>query len=241
MNLLAFVYENFWHVLPILVAGALAIVISADRFYALMVALPMKNAEDFFEKIRTYIMNDRIQEAVLLCERYHKKPVANVVKAGLIRAHQPENLIEHGLQIAMGESMEKIQARTSFLATIANVATLLGLLGTIVGLIQSFDAVGSASAQQRSALLAQGISTAMNATMLGLGVAIPCMIIFSFLMNRTNRMNSIVERAAVRTMDLLKQRYYTVEASFDPLVSRSGIAANPAQNVAQKQRIASRG
>lgn len=96
---------------------------------------------------------------------------------------------------------------------IANVATLLGLLGTILGLIQSFEAVGNASAQQRSALLAAGISTAMNATMLGLAVAIPCMVAFSLLVNKSNKLNAEVERAAVRVMEMIKQRYFAGENS----------------------------
>jgi hypothetical protein len=96
-------------------------------------------------------------------------------------------------------------------ATIANVATLLGLLGTIAGLIHSFEAVGHADAQQKAALLAAGISTAMNATMLGLGVAIPCMVAFSFLVNRQNQLIGDVDQSAVQILDILKQRYYAAE------------------------------
>ena len=92
------------------------------------------------------------------------------------------------------------------LSMLANVATLLGLIGTILGLIQSFEAVGSADAQQRSALLAQGISVAMNHTLWGLSIAVPCMVFFSFLMNRTNRLKAELDRAVVRTLDILKQR-----------------------------------
>ena len=147
-------------------------------------------------------------EAIAFCERYRSKLIAQVVREGLLRAHQPESLIEHGLEIAIGEASEKVQARTGFLATIANVATLMGLFGTIIGLIASFEAVGAASAQQRSALLAQGISTAMNATMMGLGVAIPCMLAYAFLMNKANRLNAELDQSAVRTLDLLKQRYF---------------------------------
>ena len=89
---------------------------------------------------------------------------------------------------------------------------MLGLLGTIIGLIQSFEAVGNASAQERAALLATGISTAMNATMMGLGLAIPCMLAFSYLMNRANRLNADLDQSAIRTLDLLKQRYFSVDA-----------------------------
>jgi biopolymer transport protein ExbB/TolQ len=111
----------------------------------------------------------------------------------------------------VSRATQAIQRRTQFLATIANVATLLGLFGTIAGLIASFQAVGSADAQQKAALLATGISTAMNATMLGLGVAIPCMVAFSFLMNRTNRLIAEVDQSAVQALDVLKQRFYSAE------------------------------
>ena len=92
-------------------------------------------------------------------------------------------------------------------------AALFGLLGTIIGLVQSFEAVGNASAQTRSALLANGISTAMNATMLGLGVAIPCMIAYSYLNSRSAKLTSQVDQAAVRTLDLLQQRYFRASST----------------------------
>src|SRR5690606_20295791 len=117
-------------------------------------------------------------------------------------------LIEHGLQIAASKAIERVQARTPFLSTVANVATLLGLFGTIMGLIQSFEAVGTANAAERSALLAAGISVAMNATMLGLGIAIPCMIAYSFLISKTNKLVSEIEQSGIRILDILKQRYY---------------------------------
>lgn len=214
---ITFIQEEFLHAFPILLAGVFGLGIAIERLYALIVLYPLNNAEGFFDKVKSLIMGDRVSEAILLCERYRQKPVASVVREGLARAHQPENLIEHGLQIAVGEASDKIQARTAFLSTIANVATLLGLFGTILGLIQSFEAVGAANAQQRATLLAQGISTAMNATMLGLGVAIPCMVVYSFLVNRANRLNATVERSAVRILDLLKQRYYKAPSSMDDM------------------------
>ncbi|MBC7397554.1 MAG: MotA/TolQ/ExbB proton channel family protein [Bdellovibrionales bacterium] len=208
-GMLQFVQENFMHVAPILAAGALGLIIIFERGLAIFWAYPLSNPRAFFDKIRNYILNERIGEAIALCEHYRGKPIANVVREGLLRAHQPESVIVHGLEIAVGEAQDRIQARVPFLAMIANVATLLGLLGTIMGLIQSFEAVGSASAQQRSALLAAGISTAMNATMFGLAVAIPCMVAFSFLTNRANRLAAETERSAVRVMELIKQRYFS--------------------------------
>ena len=159
-------------------------------------------------------MKGNIAEAVALCDRVIDKPVAQVVKKGLLRAHQPESLIENGLEIAVEESTHPIKQRTQHLAMIANVATLLGLVGTIAGLITSFRSISGPTegGASNTELLAQGISTAMNATMLGLSVAIPAMVAFSFLMNRSNRLMSETETAAVRTLDIIKQRYFEAEA-----------------------------
>jgi biopolymer transport protein ExbB len=210
-NFVDFLKDNFWHVAPILIAGGVGVAIIAERLNALVFTYPLVNSAQFFDKIRDHVMADRLAEAVSLCEKHRAKPMAQVIKQALLRAHQPENLIEDGLVIAVSEAHEQIQNRTPYIATIANVATMLGLFGTIVGLIQSFEAVGSASAQQKSALLAAGISTAMNATMMGLAVAIPSMIAFSFLMGRTNRLTAQVDQSAVKILDVIKQRYYDAE------------------------------
>ncbi len=216
MSLMQFIAKNFWHVFPILLCGAAAILIIVERSAALGWAYPMENMDGFFERIRNMILRNSIQEAIAFCERFRTKPVARVVREGLIRAHQPEHLIENGLQIAVGEASEKIQVRTPFLATLANVSTLFGLLGTIIGLVESFQAVGQAVAQQRAALLANGISTAMNSTMMGLAVAIPSMIAYSILMARTNKVTGQIEQSAVRTMDILQQSYFNAKSGDVP-------------------------
>ena len=200
------------HVAPILASGTIGAVIILERSRALYQIYPLKNTPQFFEKITDLIMLGKLGEAINQCDKHPGKPVALIAKQALLRANQPESLIEHGLQLAVGEAAQAIRKRTSFLATIANVATLMGLFGTIAGLIQYFEAVGHADPQQKSALLAAGISQAMNATMLGLAVAIPCMVAFSFLMNRTNKLMSDVDQSAMKTLDILKQRYYAAES-----------------------------
>lgn len=210
-NFIDFLRTSFWHVAPILLAGAFAIAIILERMRVLYWVYPLRKSHEFFEKLNELILRGKIKEAIEICDKSYEKPIAKVVKQALVRAEQPEPLIEHGLQLAVGEITQSIQKRTGFLATIANVATLLGLLGTIAGLIHSFEAVGHADPQQKSALLAAGISQAMNATMIGLGVAIPCMIAFSFLMSKTNKLVSELEHAALRVLDILKQRYYLGE------------------------------
>ena len=80
----------------------------------------------------------------------------------------------------------KREKRTHYLSRIATVATLLGLVGTIIGRIQSFQAVACADSSQKAALLSAGISVAMNTTAFGLIVAIPCMVCHSYIQSRTN-------------------------------------------------------
>lgn len=216
ITLFDFIKANLSHVAPILLAGAFALAIILERLRALYNIYPIENEEKFFEGIQEAVMKGKVAEGVALCDRYPLKPVARVVKTALLRAHQPKELIEDGLLLVIEDASQKIQKRTSFLAMIANVATLLGLLGTIAGLIQSFEAVGSDNAAQKTMLLAKGISEAMHATVLGLGVAIPCMVAFSFLMNRSNRLISSVEVAGVRVLDIIKQRYFESESKVVP-------------------------
>ncbi len=216
-----FLQSNFWHVAPILLMGIFGLAVILERARALMWAFPFSKEDAFFEKLRELVLQGQMAEAVSLCDRYPGKPVAWVAKRGLLRAHQPESLIENGLEIAVEEATQRVLKRTGYLSMISNVATLLGLLGTIAGLVKSFAAVGTADAAQKSALLAQGISEAMYATMFGLGVAIPCMIAFSFLMNRTNTLISGIESSAVKVMDLVKQRYFAAEMKAQGLDSGS--------------------
>ncbi|MGE0616283.1 MAG: MotA/TolQ/ExbB proton channel family protein [Bacteriovoracia bacterium] len=211
--MLDFIRNHLAHVAPIFLAGAFALAIVLERIRALYVVYPLQNEISFFEKLRDLVMKGEVAEAIAFCDRYHSKPVARVVKKALLRAHQPESLIENGLELAVEEESQKIQKRTGFLAMIANVATLLGLLGTIAGLVESFRAIGLEEGGAKTTALAEGISQAMHATMLGLGVAIPCMIAFSFLINKTTRLVSEVESSAVRVLDIIKQRYFETEAA----------------------------
>lgn len=222
ITLLQFIKDNFWHVFPILGVGFFALWIVWDRYPALFSKYPMKNSAAFYDKLRDLVMSDRLAEAIALCDQYKHKPVARVAREGLLRAHQPEAMIEDGLVLAVAEAHHEAQMRVPFLSSIANVSTLLGLLGTVWGLITSFEAVGNASAQQRAALLAAGISTAMNATLMGLGVAIPCMMLYSVFIARVNKINADIDQAAVKTLDILKQRFYATEFEAAPAEYKKG-------------------
>lgn len=206
-----FIVGNFSHTFPVILAGIFAIAIILDRVKMVFFTYPLAGRSKFYHRIRELVMAEKVQDAIALCDQYPEKPAAQVVKEGLLRAHLPEQMVNDGLNIVVGEWIENVSKRTAFLSMIANVATLLGLFGTIAGLIKSFEAVGGANPQDKSRLLAEGISVAMNATMLGLGVAIPAMVAFSFIMNKTNRMVSELDQCSLETLDIIRQRAYGVE------------------------------
>jgi biopolymer transport protein ExbB len=201
MDLIHFIRTNILHILPILLAAVFAGALMIERFKALYQRYRMENLDGFLDKVRELVSSGRMNEAAALCAQFRGKPAADLIADALTRAHQPEELIMNSIELSRNRYASQIQKRTAYLATIANVATLLGLLGTIAGLIESFGAVGHADAQQKALLLANGISTAMNATLLGLGLAVPCMVVFSFFVNQANRLVSELESAGIVILD----------------------------------------
>jgi biopolymer transport protein ExbB/TolQ len=128
------------------------------------------------------------------------------VKAGLTRANRTEKEIENAIDEATLEVGPLVNKRTAYLSMLANVATLVGLLGTILGLIQAFNAVAVASAEMKQQLLAQGISVAMFTTAGGLMAAIPTLILHSVISNRSNKILDDVDQYGLKTVNLLTAR-----------------------------------
>ena len=224
MEMIEFLKNNFLHVAPILISGAFAAIIMMERYKTLYQTYHLENGEEFLNQVKNLVAKGKYNEALAICLQYHGKPTAEIVKAGLERAHQPEELVINSIEMARNRLAEKIQKRTNYLATIANVATLLGLLGTIAGLIESFAAVGHADPQQKAALLANGISTAMNATMLGLAVAVPCMIVFSFFINKANQLIAEVEAGGMTIHDSLQLHHLGNNDSSESLEERRKVS-----------------
>ena len=173
----------------ILLTGIGSLILVAERAKMLYKEYGM-NSDEFMGKIQNLVLAKKLDEALLLCAQLEKKPLAASFKTILEKADRDDDSIFQAHDIAMSENIPLYTKRLHYLSMLANVATLLGLLGTIHGLILSFQAVASADPAQKQALLAQGISVSMYTTALGLAVAIPAMVFFSFL---TSRQNSLIE------------------------------------------------
>jgi biopolymer transport protein ExbB len=198
------------HLLPIIAVGAFSLAIIIERAMALYWKFPIDN-HGFINEVKQKVLSNDIAGAIQHCSSQGNALPAKVAKAGLLRASRDNRQIQAALEIVAHESIANVRKRIAYLAMFANIATLFGLLGTIMGLIKAFGAVANVDAATKSVMLADGISTSMNATASGLAVAIPTMIAFSVLQSKANRLTEDVEAAAMVTMDLLSTRMYREE------------------------------
>lgn len=187
------------------VLGIYATALIVERFKALFFEYSL-NADVFMAKVFKLVEEDKADEAIALCGANQKKPLAYCMKRMLEKMDHDERTIEQALDIAASEVAPKLAKNLGYLQMVSNVVTLVGLLGTVIGLIMSFAALGSADPQQKSALLAAGISSAMNATAAGLCVAIPVMIFYSFLHAKQGRLFSEMDQYANKMAELLKNK-----------------------------------
>jgi len=206
-TLFKFLGEGDLPMWAIVITGFFAVGVIAERFKALYIDFNIP-ADAFMEKIRACVMADKIEDAIALCASHAKSPMAMVVKAVLERADQDDKSIDQGLDVKYSEVMPRFHKGFGYLSMIANVATLIGLLGTVHGLVMAFEAVSFADPAQKQIMLAQSISIAMVATMAGLCVAIPVMFVYAFFHAKQNRLVEDVVACSSNVVDLLKQRNY---------------------------------
>ena len=165
------------------------------------------NATAFMAQIQKLVMANNIDRAIKLCNAAANAALPRVVKAGLTRANKSEVEVSNAIEEASLEIVPLIQKRTQTLLAIANIATLLGLLGTIQGMIQAFESLGSASPEERSVMLSKGISVAMLTTAFGLIVAVPCMVAHIFLAGVTKKIIDELDQYSVVLENLLAARF----------------------------------
>jgi len=176
-----------------------------ERFYALFMKYNI-DKDKFIGNVQRSIIAGDLNSAVNHCND-RSTPLNNIVKAGLIAVMNQgdESEIQTSMDVAALREIPKIEKRTPFLSLFGNVATLLGLLSTIVGLILAFKAVSSVDPAQKAALLARGISEAMNGTAFGLIVAIPSLLLGAFLTARTQSLLDDIHEVSVSTLNLILQ------------------------------------
>jgi biopolymer transport protein ExbB len=155
------------------------------------------DTETFVNKVLELVKSGNIARAIEYCSM-SSAALPKIAKAGLLELSNSPAEVQNAMELAAMAEVPKIEKRTGYLSMIANVATLLGLLGTISGLINAFAAVAHADAADKASLLTAGISVAMNATAFGLGVAISCLIAYTFLVESTNELVDEINENSAR-------------------------------------------
>ncbi len=212
--------------------GLISIALIFERIKALYFDYTIKS-DQFSNQIKSLILDDKIEDAITFCSTNKKAPLAHVTKSILERSDRDEDSINLGLDISLAEIIPLLGKRLGYLSMIANVVTLMGLLGTITGLIMAFAAVSDADPTQKSEILAKGISMAMNTTALGLSVAIPVMILYSFLHTKQNAILENIAEHSAKVVDLLTNRQYhefTKKHNFPKLPDEIEMAAKTKEN-----------
>lgn len=204
MDLVKFFQTGGTFMYPILLIFSLGIAIAIERFIFIMQA--QSKTRKVWQQLSPMLKAQDLNRAIKLTESV-KTPLATMLNYGFVRKKSEASraVIESAMEEGMMEVMPDLEQRTHYLATFANIATLLGLLGTIIGLIQAFTAVAGADPAEKADLLSSSISVAMNTTAFGLVSAIPLILIHSFLVTKTSRLVDNIEMAAVKCLNLISE------------------------------------
>ncbi len=175
------------------------------------------NKDVFLATMQKCILAGDVAKAVKMCSAANA-PLARIVQAGLVKVNRPDEEVQAAMDEAALREIPKLAKRTSYLALLANLAMLTGLLGTVSGLIASFGAVAgeSVDASQKARILAEGISEAMNCTAFGLIVALLGLIGFAVLNGKTQQLEDDINEASVQVLNLVVTNRQKVNLSGMP-------------------------
>ena len=205
IGLMSFFVKGGIFMAPIAIVGALALAIAVER-YVTLTRLVVTNRK-VWEDVEPVLSNADFDAAR---EKTSKSDtiVARLLGVGLSRLGAVRRIddIEKALRANLMEVIPHLEKRTHYLATFANLATLLGLLGTVNGLIHAFTAVATANPAEKANLLAASISEAMNCTAFGLMVAVPVLFVHSFLQSKTSQLVASLETGAVKFLTIVADR-----------------------------------
>lgn len=191
-----------WVNLLVLVV-ALAIV--TERLFILMFRLRI-NDKAFLSAVEKLVMAGNFDRAIKLCSTHEGAAVPRIVRAGLVNARGGGGAVSAGVEEAVAEALPQVTRRAGLLWGIANLATLIGLVGTVFGLIQSFAAISLAAPDEKSTLLTEGIAHAMANTAFGLAIAVTCIFFHMVVSSVTRGVIEGVEFSALRIENILSRR-----------------------------------
>ncbi|MBK6757258.1 MAG: MotA/TolQ/ExbB proton channel family protein [Moraxellaceae bacterium] len=204
MSAIKFIQDGGFFMYPILLIMFVGLGVAIER---IMFLNRVKNANKMlWDDVYPSIQKGDTEKA-LKAVKDNETEIGRILDYGLTRNRTAKNVsdVETAMEEALMEVLPRLEARTPFIATFANVATLLGLLGTVQGLINAFAAIANADPAQKGDLLSSSISVAMNTTAFGLMVAIPLLLAYAFLQSRTGEVVESLEMASIKLLNALRQ------------------------------------
>lgn len=184
---------------PLLFLLIIGLAFIIERFIALSRA--KINTAEFLTKIRAALRNKNVKEAVKICETF-KGPIASILKTGLMKYGDPKEEIEKTMENAAMHEIARLERGLAVLSVISNLAPILGFLGTVTGMIQSFDALAQLN---DPGAVAKGISQALITTAGGLIVSVPMLLAYSYFTTRVNSFIREIESASAVLMESFSQ------------------------------------
>ena len=204
-TIVSFIQDGGAFMYPILLVGAVGFAIAIERFAKLL--LVRKSNEAMWKELHPVLVEGDFDKAREMTSG-DTSTVSQLLSLGLARqgAVRRRDDIEIAMEEGMMEIIPQLEKRTSYIALFANIATLLGLLGTIIGLIQAFNAVANANPAEKADLLSASISVAMNTTAFGLIVAVPLLLAHAYLNSRAQEIIDSLEMASVKFLNTILER-----------------------------------
>lgn len=189
----------------------LTLIVVARQFMALKAAGVDKS--DFNEHLFGMILRGDVQQAISYCDS-KPSPLTNTLKAGLVQVlnKRPDEEVQVAMDASVLRETPKVEGWVSFLAVFGNLATLLGLIGTLIGMIQSFAAVTEADDAEKAKLLSKGISEALNCTAFGLIVAVIAILSYGYFQFRIGHVINDMTESSMSMMNLVASNRDKIKA-----------------------------
>jgi len=204
-TIVKFFQEGGFFMYPIALVMAVGAAVAIERYVYLSRA--KSTNRKMWDQLMPALQGGKYPQAISVTAK-SDVAICKILNYGLMRiksARKRED-IEMAMEEGLMEVIPRLERRTHYLSSFANVATLLGLLGTIIGLIQAFTAVAHAGAAEKAEILSSSISVAMNTTAFGLIVAIPLLLIYSVLQSKTTQIVDSLEMAAVKFLNMVTEK-----------------------------------
>ena len=192
--------KEMMYIISLFEGVSLALMI--ERVYVLFFKTRL-NKEAVLAGLRERIFRGDVMGGIRFLSDQPQSPLTRILKAGLLEVRHGEEEVQAAMDEAAIHEMPYLEKRTGYLSMISNAATLVGLLGTVIGMIQVFRAVASVSAADKSTMLSEGISEAMNCTAFGLISAITALAGFAVLNGKTQTLEDDINESSVRVLNLV--------------------------------------